>query len=115
MLGLPYWTLDFKILNTDYNNMLCKIFLFIIIFSPLQTVVPLLTQIHNYFTLSCSLLVSNIIVQRRENKIIKSLMRSAVMVLLVLVLVRNVEGWRMEGNGISTSYYKTMWTSIYGD
>lgn len=115
ILWFIYWGLDFNLLNTDYNNMLCKIFLFIIIFSPVQTVIPLLTQVHNYFTLSCFLLVENIIVQRRENKIIKTLMWSAVMIFLVLVLVRNIEGWRKDGDRISSSYYRTILTSRYGD
>ncbi|MBQ3447495.1 MAG: EpsG family protein, partial [Synergistaceae bacterium] len=66
-----YFFLDFRLLNTAENNMLCKIFLFVIIFSPIQRIVPLLGDIYMYFTPSCYLLVENLIVQRKEDVFIK--------------------------------------------
>lgn len=105
-----YYCVDFRLLNTDYNNMLCKVFLLIIIFSPIQAVVPLLTQIHNYFTLSCYLLVSNIIVQRREDIFIKRMMQLVVVVVLILVLQRNVNVFRHS----HFYYYSTVWNSNSG-
>ncbi len=115
MMFLIYHCLDFSLLNTSYNNMLCKIFLFIIIFSPVQAITPLLTNIHSYFTLPIYLLVSNLIVQQRNYKSIKPMMWMAVFVLLVIVLMRNVEGYRTQPEYNSVFYYRTIWTSHSGD
>lgn len=115
LLWFIYRFVDFDMLNTSYNNMLCKLFLFVIIFSPIQMVVPLIDQIYQYFTMPSMIFISNIAVQMKASKSIKCLMWVMVFLVLTFVLVRNTERQRPYGNGTPSGYYKTMWTSRYGD
>ena len=109
-----YFFLDFRLLNTAENNMLCKIFLFVIIFSPIQRIVPLLGDIYMYFTPSCYLLVENLIVQRKEDVFIKRMMQLTSLIVMAAVFSTRVEPLRNSYPQPTSGHYRTIWTSSSG-
>ncbi len=106
-----YFCLDFRLLQTSYNSMMCKILIFIMLLQPIQSLAPaMLAEVYSYFIPSCYLLVENLIVQRREDLFIKRIMWLIALLVLFNALYRSVEGSRNSAFFYYDSY-KTIWTA----
>lgn len=101
-----YLLLDIRIIQTHTNNFLCWLFLFVIMFSPLQAVIPLLGNIYMYFTPHAFLFLTNLIVQRREDSYIKRGMLFITFAILVVLFHMHITSDAM----LIRSYaYRPVW------
>ncbi len=114
-LSAVYFCLNFKLLSTRYNDMLCKILFFTIALSAVPFFAIILPNIYYYLIPSCLIPIENLIIERREDWLIKRVLWLIAFVVLIATLYHNIENTRNTIHGISYEEYKTVWNSASGN